>query len=49
MLRGWGAYFRTGNASGKFNEVDSYVHGRLIRLLVRRGAWVNYVVIRPGR
>ena len=29
VLRGWGGYFRTGNASGKFNEVDSYVHQRL--------------------
>jgi group II intron reverse transcriptase/maturase len=37
VLRGWGGYFRTGNASGKFNQVDRYVHGRLLRLLVRRG------------
>ena len=37
VLRGWGGYFRTGNASGKFNAVDSYVHERLLRLLMRRG------------
>lgn len=37
VLRGWGNYFRTGNASGKFNAVDRYVRGRLLRLLTRRG------------
>jgi group II intron reverse transcriptase/maturase len=37
VLRGWGGYFRTGNASGKFNQVDAYVHQRLLRLLERRG------------
>jgi group II intron reverse transcriptase/maturase len=37
VLRGWGGYFRTGNASGKFNQVDGYVHQRLLRLLERRG------------
>ena len=37
VLRGWGNYFRTGNASGKFNAVDRYVHRRLLRLLERRG------------
>jgi len=37
VLRGWGGYFRTGNASGKFNQVDSYVRQRLLKLLVRRG------------
>ena len=37
VLRGWGGYFRTGNASAKFNQVDRYVRDRLIRLLVRRG------------
>jgi group II intron reverse transcriptase/maturase len=37
VLRGWGGYFRTGNASGKFNQVDRYVHGRLLRLIVQRG------------
>jgi hypothetical protein len=36
VLRGWGGYFRTGNAAKKFNQVDSYVHRRLHRFLVRR-------------
>jgi RNA-directed DNA polymerase len=36
ILRGWGAYFRTGNASRHFNTVDQYVTERLIRLLRRR-------------
>jgi hypothetical protein len=37
VLRGWGNYFRTGNASANFNAVDRYVHRRLLRLLERRG------------
>lgn len=37
VLRGWGGYFRTGNASAKFNQVDRYVHHRLVRLMERRG------------
>jgi group II intron reverse transcriptase/maturase len=37
VLRGWGGYFRTGNASRKFNQVDRYVHQRLMRLLRLRG------------
>ena len=37
VLRGWGNYFRSGNASLKFQQIDGYVHGRLIRLLARRG------------
>jgi group II intron reverse transcriptase/maturase len=36
VLRGWGAYFRTGNAADKFREVDTYVAWRLRRLLVKR-------------
>jgi RNA-directed DNA polymerase len=32
-LRGWGNYFRTGNASAKFQQVDRYVNQRLVRLL----------------
>ncbi len=45
VLRGWGGYFRTGNASGKFNEVDSYVRERLLRLLAKRGGQRSW---RPG-
>jgi RNA-directed DNA polymerase len=37
VLRGWGGYFRTGNASTQFNRVDSYVRERLLKLLARRG------------
>jgi RNA-directed DNA polymerase len=37
LLRGGGAYFRTANASGKFNQIDRYVRERLVRLLARRG------------
>jgi group II intron reverse transcriptase/maturase len=37
VLRGWGNYFRTGNASDKFNTVDRYVRERLMRLLEQRG------------
>jgi RNA-directed DNA polymerase len=36
VLRGWGNYFCTGNASRKFNQLDEYVHRRLHRCMVRR-------------
>jgi group II intron reverse transcriptase/maturase len=36
FLRGWGGYFRTGNAAKKFNQLDSYVWQRLRKFLVRR-------------
>ena len=36
ILRGWGNYFRTGNAADKFNGVDSYVWWRLKRFLKKR-------------
>ena len=36
VLRGWGGYFRTGNAADKFTQLDRYVVGRLRGLLVRR-------------
>jgi RNA-directed DNA polymerase len=35
LLRGWGEYFRTGNASKRFQELDWYVYLRLIRLLAK--------------
>jgi len=37
VLRGWGNYFRTGNADREFNEVDSYVWHRILRWQWRRG------------
>jgi RNA-directed DNA polymerase len=36
VLRGWGAYFRTGNAANQFGQVDDYVAWRLRRLLMKR-------------
>ena len=36
VLRGWGQYFRTGNADVKFNRLDEYVHRRLRALRVKR-------------
>jgi len=36
VLRGWGAYFRTGNAAVKFGQVDAYVNRRLKALLRKR-------------
>jgi RNA-directed DNA polymerase len=46
VLRGWGNYFRTGNASLKFNQMDDYVRQRLGVLLARRrGIRVRHVAI----
>ena len=36
ILRGWGNYFRTGNAANKFRQVDRYVTWRLKRLLIKK-------------
>ena len=36
LLRGWGNYFRTGNAAVKFRQVDRYVAQRLKRLLIKK-------------
>ena len=46
VLRGWGNYFRTGNASLKFRQMDRYVTERLVRLVdrghrARQRAFVN--------
>ena len=38
VLRGWGNYFRTGNAARKFIQIDDYVRQRLRSLrLARKG------------
>ncbi len=37
VLRGWGNYFRTGNANRKFTEADNYVHSRIMRWQWRKG------------
>jgi RNA-directed DNA polymerase len=36
FLRGWGNYFRTGNAHQKFVTIDRYVAWRLKRLLIKK-------------
>ncbi len=42
VLRGWGAYFRVGNSTAKFGQVDSYVRERLALFLSKKAG-------RPGR
>ena len=37
VLRGWGNYFRTGNADREFTKLDSFVYRRLRRWHFRRG------------
>ena len=36
VLRGWGGYFRTGNAAQKFDQLDGYVWRRLKNFMVTR-------------
>jgi RNA-directed DNA polymerase len=36
LLRGWGNYFRTGNAAIKFRQADDYVAFRLRRLMIKK-------------
>ncbi len=36
LIRGWGNYFKTGNAAKRFNQLDSYVWRRLVALRVKR-------------
>jgi RNA-directed DNA polymerase len=36
LLRGWGNYFRTGNAATKFGQADDYVVFRLRRLMIKK-------------
>ena len=36
VLRGWGEYFRTGNAAKRFNQLDTDVHERLRELRIER-------------
>jgi RNA-directed DNA polymerase len=49
ILRGWGNFFRTGNAAQKFNQLDRYVVWRLGRLMrarygrnLRPGQWKSW-------
>jgi group II intron reverse transcriptase/maturase len=48
VLRGWGNYFRTGNAAKRFNQVDSYVWRRLKSFMVKRKGR-NLKAHDPGR
>ena len=36
VLRGWGQYFRTGNAAARFTQLDGFVVRRLQRVLHAR-------------
>ena len=36
VLRGWGAYFRVGNSSRQFTQIDSYVCERLALFLSKK-------------
>jgi RNA-directed DNA polymerase len=36
ILRGWGNYFRTGNAADKFRQADDYVVQRLCSLMIKK-------------
>jgi RNA-directed DNA polymerase len=36
ILRGWGNYFRTGNAADKFRQADEYVVWRLRTLMIKK-------------
>jgi len=44
VLRGWGNYFRTGNADRKFNQLDTHVWRRLTHFMMRRKGRT----LRPG-
>ena len=46
VLRGWGNYFRTGNADREFKSVDAYVIEKLRRWQHRRGG--QRIAKRPG-
>jgi len=36
VLRGWGNYFRTGNAADRFQQIDRHVAWRLKRVMIKR-------------
>jgi RNA-directed DNA polymerase len=49
VLRGWGNYFRTGNAAAKFRQADDYVVRRLRKIMIRKrgrnlrpGQWLEW-------
>ena len=46
ILRGWGNYFRTGNAATKFNQIDDM--SRRLRGLMFKGTVATCALVRPG-
>jgi hypothetical protein len=36
VVRGWAGYFRVGNSTRKFKDVDYYVHERLAKFLANK-------------
>jgi group II intron reverse transcriptase/maturase len=49
ILRGWSAYFRTGNASRHFIAIDHYVWVRMTRLLAKLRGWRGHKLRRRIR
>lgn len=49
LLRGWSAYFRTGNASRHFIAIDHYVWMRLTRMLAKLRGWRGHKLRRRLR
>ena len=47
VLRGWGNYFRTGNAAVKFGQVDDYVAWRLQALARASARAATCARVRP--
>jgi Group II intron, maturase-specific domain len=52
-VRDWGTYFRVGNSTRKFHDVDHYVHERLAKFLAKKagrgGHWKRSTVSGPQR
>lgn len=48
VLRGWGNYFRTGNATDHFQRLDRYVTMRLVRLMGANRGWQRRPFQVPG-
>jgi RNA-directed DNA polymerase len=42
FLRGWGAYFRYGNSTQQFNQLDAYLFERLARFIARKHGSRNW-------
>lgn len=42
FLRGWGAYFRHGNSTQQFRQIDSFVFDRIARFIARKHGSRNW-------